>query len=73
MHQAPTAAMMMRRYGIISWNAPFKKMLEQFKEKFGDPKCLETIKMQWIARVLKRTYKLLEEDGVDLDMLIEGK
>ena len=72
MHQAPTAAMMMRKYGIVTWNEPFKKMLEIFKEKFGDPKCLETVKMQWIARVLKRTYMLLEEDGIDLDMLIEG-
>lgn len=73
MHQAPSAAMMMRKYGITSWNTSFKEMLIRFKDKFGDPACYETVKMQWIKRVLKRTYALMEEDGVDIDMLIEGK
>jgi len=73
MHQAPTAAMMMRRYGITAWNDPFKEMLVRFKDKFGDPKVLETVKMQWIRRVLVRTYKLFEEDGINIDMLIEGE
>ena len=70
MHQAPTAAMMMRKYGITSWNPSFKEMLLRFKDKFGDPAVLETVKMQWIKRVLTRTYRLFEEDGVDIDMLI---
>ena len=70
MHQAPTAAMMMRKYGITSWNPSFKEMLVRFKDKFGDPAVYETVKMQWIKRVLKRTYALMEEDGVDIDMLI---
>ena len=73
MHQAPTAAMMMRKYGITSWNEHFKEMLIKFDEKFGDPKCLETIKMQWIKRVLTRTYKLFETDGIDTGVLIDGK
>jgi len=70
MHQAPTAAMIMRKYGIRDWNPSFKEMLLRFKDKFGDPAVLETVKMQWIKRVLTRTYRLFEEDGVDIDMLI---
>ena len=73
MHQAPTAAMMMRKYGITSWNKQFKDSLIKFNEKFGDPAILETVKMQWIKRVLTRTYKLFEEDGINMEMLIDGK
>lgn len=72
-HQSPTAAMLMRKYGITTWNEHFRHSLIQWKEKFNDPKILESLKLQWIARVVRRTHQLLEEDGVNLDMLIEGK
>jgi hypothetical protein len=73
MHQAPTAAMMMRKYGIKAWNEPFKKSLEKWQDHFGDPKCLETIKMQWIKRVVSRTHRLFETDGINMEILIDGK
>ena len=73
MHQAPTAAMLLMKYGITSWNEPFRASLKKWGESFGDPACIEKIKMQWIKRVVTRTHKLLEEDGLDMDMLTQGK
>jgi len=72
MHQAPTAAMFMRRYGITAWNTPFKESLIKWKEKFSDPDVVETLTMQWIKRIVSRTHRLMEEDGINIDMLIEG-
>jgi hypothetical protein len=71
-HQAPTAAMMMRRYGITAWNKPFKDSLIKWQEKFADPAIVDTLTMQWIKRVVSRTHRLMEEDGVDIGMLING-
>jgi hypothetical protein len=70
MHQAPTAAMMLRHYGITSWNKPFKDSLLKWHDSFGDPACIEKIKMQWIKRVVTRTHKLLETEGLDINMLV---
>ena len=72
MHQAPTAAMMMRRYGITSWNPEFKESLVRWKHAF-EGKDPEEMKMQWIKRVVSRTLRLFEEDGLNIDMLIEGE
>ena len=71
MHQAPTAAMMMRKYGITSWNPEFKESLVRWKKAF-EGKDATKIKMQWIKRVISRTLELYETDGVNIDMLIEG-
>jgi len=71
--QVPLTALLLRKYGITNWNGPFKKGLIEWKDKFEDPSCIEDIKLFWIKRVVKRTHKLLEEDGINLEMLIEGK
>jgi hypothetical protein len=72
MHQAPTAAMMLRKYGITSWNPEFKESLVRWKKAF-EGKDPADMKMQWIKRVVTRTLLLFEEDGVNIDMLIEGE
>ncbi len=72
-HQSVTAAMMMRKYGITGWNEHFLKSLISWKEKYGDPKVVDTLKMQMIKRIVKRTHELLETDGIDLDIIIKGK
>jgi len=72
-HQSMTAAMMMRRYGITAWNEPFRNCLISWEEKFSDPDILDKLKMRWIARVIRRTHILMEEDGVDSQMIIEGR
>ena len=73
MHQTPTAALMLRKYGVYKYNEPFTLSLKKWKDNFGDPACIDTIKMQWILRAVVRTHKLLAEEGVDMDTLIEGK
>jgi len=72
MHQAPAAAMFMRKYGVTAWNKPFKDSLIKWEEKFSDPAVIDTLTMQWIKRVVIRTHRLMEEDGVDIGMLING-
>lgn len=69
MHQAPLAAMFLRKYGITSWNTPFRETLIRFKKTFGDTE--KEIKMQYIAKAVNRTRKIMEEDGINLEMLIE--
>ena len=73
MHQSATAAMMMRKYGITSWNEPFLQSLKYWRDKYSDPKVVDTLKMQFIKRIVKRTHELFDEDGVDIDTLIKGR
>jgi len=72
-HQSASAAMMMRNYGVSGWNEHFMRSLKYWKEKYRDPKIVDTIKMQFIKRIVKRTHELFEIDGIDIDMLIKGK
>jgi len=72
MYQVPTAAMLLRKYGITHWNEHFKQSLIKWQERFEevDPKSLS---MQWIKRIVDRTQRLMKEDGVNLEMLINGE
>ena len=72
MHQTPLTAMLLRRYGITNYNDSFFKCLKEWKSKFETIN-LDDIKLQWIKRVVKRTRELMEEDGINIDILIEGK
>ena len=72
MHQTPLTAMLLRKYGITNYNDSFKKCLEEYKTKFETIK-IEDIKLQWIKRIVKRTRELMEEDGINIDILIDGK
>ena len=72
-HQTPTAAMLLRKYGITHWNDPFKKSLIRWKEKFNNPDLIKDIKMRWIERIITRTHKLMKIDGINMDILIEGQ
>ena len=72
-HQSAKAAMMMRNYGVSGWNEHFMKSLLTWKDKYSDPKVVDTLTMQFIKRIIKHTHELFEIDGVDIDMLIKGK
>ncbi len=74
MFNAPLCAMFLRKYGITagSWNSAFKDSLKVWDEKFRDPKSLEDIKMTFIQRIVKRTHRIMEEDGIDISILLKN-
>lgn len=66
-HWAGMTAMFLKRWGLSNWNPSFKKLLEQFERKFGDPEVVETLKMQSIKRTVTRFHSLREELGVSVE------
>jgi len=74
MFNAPLCAMFLRKYGITagSWNPSFKDSLKVWDEKFRDPRCVDDISMTFIQRIVKRTHRIMEEDGVDISILLKN-
>jgi len=74
MFNAPLCAMFLRKYGIScgSWNKAFKDSLKIWDDKFGDPKSIDSITMTFIKRIVKRTHRIMEEDGVDVPILLKN-
>jgi len=74
MFNAPLCAMFLRKYGISagSWNSAFKGSLKAWDDKFRDPRCVDDISMTFIKRIIKRTHRIMEEDGVDIPILLKN-